>query len=288
MTKTSRRNRAAVARDVLSPAARSYLEGFKKQRQEAHDCAVALAQHDKADFTSDELEQILPATVAGWNENAQRFGCLLAAKQAGPVTLQFVPLCDGAGGQALGQLLMRLTSPDEPRTVKLMLDLFLTASATEYDEQQFRQNAKGRDGEWNRRVRKTDLGSVLRDVIDAKREEAAKAEHRQANIDRQFRLRLQMARNAVESDIRADPDCKDVAVGWPHRFRRGKMLAPLSPRAAMADGAALEIANTPKEEHKDAPPSGVDIVLPDKPGAAVDRHMERLRGRLGDPVSNPD
>ena len=108
MAKTSRRNRATVTRDVLSPAARSYLEGFKKQRQEAHDCAVALAQHDKAHFTSDELDQILPTTVAVWNENAQRFGCLLGVRQAGPITLQFVPLCAGAGGQALGQLLMRL------------------------------------------------------------------------------------------------------------------------------------------------------------------------------------
>jgi Recombinase len=264
MTKTSRRNRAAVARDALPLAARSYLEGFKKRRQEAHDCAVALAQHDRADFTSDELERILPATVAVWNENAQRFGCLLALKQTGPITLQFVPLCDGAGGQALGQLLTRLTSPDEPRAVKLMLDLFLMASTTDYDEQKFRENAKGRDGEWNRRVRKTDFGGILRDVIDARKKDAEQSEDRQARTDRQFRLRVQTAHDAIERDIRADPDCKDIVVGWPHRFRRGKMLAPLSPRAATADGTASEMANAPKSEYKDAAPTGVDMAVPDE------------------------
>jgi hypothetical protein len=178
-----------------------------------------------APFTTDE--QIIHDTCTAfvWNRYAEKHYPDENARLALRVPhdrggLRFVDKGDPAAITAVDRECRDLTAKEFCQIGALVLEL----SSTPVDPVAFRAEA---NPAWDK-LRHRVLGQKVKGDLELREQQVDPAENQAA----QFRRRVQNVHDKIEGQIRADPDCKDVATGWRHVWQRG-LLRPLTRRSAV-------------------------------------------------------
>jgi hypothetical protein len=290
MKQTSQRTRAAVTHNASERRTR-LLEGAIR--------SVALEIRP-------ETRAIMPAfehMIGLWNSHAERidrevapglFGLRLVHKGAIEVEMAnlypdvrpAVPIAE--------QILDDLAATERDGGVYGWMSdfLFMTFYVSEKD---IKRQASGRESWWNRVLRKRALTTQIKRALNVREEQDKK----EADLVQDRREQIERFRLAVETQIRADPDCKDIATGWPHRNKGGGSATPMpQPHQRRAIGGASKLES-------DEPTGGVfaaskkgaypnlfkgypvaalkKYVLPDaiSKSKSYANYLRDMRGRLG-------